>query len=68
MAAPRGTPAGELAALEAAAHYALTRHSVETEANTAGLTAGYFSAAACLQGYESALTHIDLLKPYMSGS
>jgi tripartite-type tricarboxylate transporter receptor subunit TctC len=68
LTAPRGTPAGELAALEAAAHYALNSSSVKAQAATEGLTPGYFSGQACLLGYKSALTHIDLLKPYMSSS
>jgi tripartite-type tricarboxylate transporter receptor subunit TctC len=66
LAAPKGTPAGELAALDAAAQYALTRSAVKSQAATEGLTPGYFSGQACLAGYKSALTHIDLLKPYMS--
>jgi tripartite-type tricarboxylate transporter receptor subunit TctC len=68
LAAPKGTPAGELAALQAAAKYALTSKSVMQQAATEGLTPGYFSGTACLQGYQAALKHIDLLKPYMPGS
>ena len=66
LSAPKGTPAGELAALQAAAKYALTSASVSKQAETEGLTPGYFSGPACQQGYKTALAHISVLKPYMS--
>jgi tripartite-type tricarboxylate transporter receptor subunit TctC len=66
LAAPKGTPSGELAALEAAAHYALTSASVEKQADTEGLVQGYFSGASCQSDYTAALTNINTLKPYMS--
>ena len=66
LSAPQGTPAGELAALQAAAKYALNTASVQQQAETEGLTPGYFSGQACQSDYKAALAHIDLLKPYMS--
>lgn len=66
LSAPKGTPAPELKALEAAARYALTSSSVQKQADAEGLTPGYASAAACSQGYKAALAHINVLKPYMS--
>jgi tripartite-type tricarboxylate transporter receptor subunit TctC len=68
LSAPKGTPAGEVAALEAAAKYALTRSSVEQQADTEGLTPGYTSGAACQAGYKAAQAHINVLKPFMSSS
>jgi tripartite-type tricarboxylate transporter receptor subunit TctC len=66
LSAAQGTPAGELAALQAAAKSALTSASVQKQAETEGLTPGYFSGPACLSGYKAALAHANLLKPYMS--
>jgi tripartite-type tricarboxylate transporter receptor subunit TctC len=66
LAAAKGTSAGEMAALQDAAHYALTSKSVIKQAETEGLTPGYSSGATCLAGLKAALKHIDLLKPYMS--
>lgn len=66
LSAAQGTPAGELAALRAAAQSALTSASVQKQAETEGLTPGYFSGQACQSDYKAALAHADLLKPYMS--
>jgi tripartite-type tricarboxylate transporter receptor subunit TctC len=66
--APTGTPAGERAALQAAAKYALTSASVEKQEVTEGLTPGYFSGQQCQTAYTTALSHADLLKPYISSS
>lgn len=66
LAAPKGTPAGELAALQAAGKYALDNKSVIKQAETEGLTPGYFSGQVSQQDYKAALKHIDLLQPYMS--
>lgn len=64
LAAPKGTPAGELAALRAAVKYALTSKSVIKQAETEGLTPGYYSGQTCLQDYKAAVSHVGILKPY----
>jgi tripartite-type tricarboxylate transporter receptor subunit TctC len=68
LTAPKGTPTGEVQALQAAAHAALTSASVEQQAQKEGLTPGYFSGAQCLQDYKDALAHVNILKPLMTSS
>ena len=65
IAAPQGPPAGEVAALQAAAKAAFTSASVMQQAQTEGLTPGYFSGAQCISDYKGALAHANLLTPYM---
>jgi tripartite-type tricarboxylate transporter receptor subunit TctC len=66
LAAPKGVPSNELAALQAAAKYAFTNASVSKRAEGEGLSPGYFSGPASESGYKAAQANINVLKPYMS--
>lgn len=65
LSAAQGTPPGELAALRAAAKYALTSASVRQQAATEGLNPGYYAGQTCQADYKAALVHANLLKPFM---